>query len=71
MSEEQKAIAERLRLAFDMFAAGEEMMRLQLRREDPQASAEIIESRLFEWLQKRPGAEDGDAFGKAVPVRHT
>lgn len=69
MSEEQKAIAERLRLALDMFAAGEEMMRLKLRREDPQASAEIIESRLVEWLQKRPGAEDGDAIGRSVPVR--
>ena len=63
MSDEQKAIAERLRLAFDMFATGVEMMHLKLRREDPQASAEIIESRLVEWLQS-PGAEDGHEIGR-------
>ena len=69
MSDEQKAAAERLRLAFDLFAAGEEMMRQKLRREDPCAPDEAIEERLVKWLQERPGAEHGDAIGRSVPVR--
>jgi len=61
---ELKATSERLRLAFDLYEAGEAMMRQNLRREFPTASATEIESRLVTWLQHRPGAEHGDAVGR-------
>jgi len=55
--------AERLRLAFDLFAAGESLMRQNLRRRFPAASAEEIEAHLDAGLSKRAGAELGDAAG--------
>ena len=57
-------LAERLRLAFDLFAAGEALMRQNLKRRFPGASAEEIEARLAAWLSERPGAELGDAVGR-------
>lgn len=42
---------------------GVEMMRQRLRRQDPDASEDEIRSRLAEWLQTRPGAEHGAAWG--------
>ena len=59
--------ADRLRLALDLFAAGEAMMRQNLRRLHPDASEAEIERRLVAWLQERPGAEHGDANGIPVP----
>lgn len=59
--------AERLRLAFDLYEAGEEMMRLNLRRRHPQASPSEIEALVQAWLMERPGAERGDAAGISVP----
>jgi hypothetical protein len=56
--------AERLRLALDLFAAGEALMRQNLRRRFPEASAAEIEERLAAWLSERPGAEFGDAEGR-------
>ncbi len=56
--------AQRLRLALDLFAAGEAMMRENLRRRFPGAGAEEIEERLVAWLSERPGAELGDAVGR-------
>jgi hypothetical protein len=58
--------AARLRLAFDLFEAGERLMRQNLRRRHPGESAEQIERRLAAWLATRPGAEHGDAAGRAV-----
>lgn len=55
---------ERLRLALDLFAAGEAMMRQNLRRRFPTASEGEIEDRLASWLSERPGAELGDAVGR-------
>jgi hypothetical protein len=66
VSTDLEAAASRLRLAFDLFRAGEEMMRQTLRRQYPELSARQIEARLVEWLQKRPGAEFGDAPGRVV-----
>ena len=57
-------VAERLRLALELFAAGEEMMRQKLRREHPEAGDDEIETRLLAWLHERPGAEGGDAVGR-------
>jgi len=42
---------ERLLLAFDLYEAGEQMMRLKLRREHPLASPEEIERRIISWLR--------------------
>jgi hypothetical protein len=55
--------ARRLRLALDLFAAGEDMTRQRLRRENPGATDAHIEAVLRRWLQERPGAEFGDASG--------
>ena len=59
-------IAERLRLALDLFATGESLMRQTLRRRFPNASAAEIEERLAIWLSERPGAELGDGVGRAT-----
>lgn len=48
----------------DLFSMGVEMMRQNLRRADPEASAEEIDGRLHDWLQERPGAELGDCTGR-------
>lgn len=57
-------VVERLHLALELFAAGEAMMRQNLRRRFPAASAEEIEDRLVAWLSERPGAESGDGAGR-------
>lgn len=59
--------AERLRTALEMCDAGVEMMRLNLRRRFPEEGNEQIAARLSAWLRERPGAEHGDAPGRAVP----
>jgi len=59
----QEIMAQRLRLAFDLYEAGEDLMRQNLRRQNPQADAAEIERRLVAWLRHRPGAEQGDAVG--------
>jgi hypothetical protein len=63
---EDDPAARRLRLAFELYAAGESMMRQSLRRRYPEASDAEIEERLVEWLLTRPGAEFGDAEGRPV-----
>jgi len=66
LSDSNSAV-ERLRLAFDLYAAGEEMMRQSLIRRHPEADKAEIESLLVRWLRHRPGAEMGDAIGRPVP----
>jgi Rv0078B-related antitoxin len=61
------AAARRLRLALDLFEAGEELMRQQLRRKHPALTTAEIEARLLTWLLERPGAEFGDTTGRLVP----
>ena len=53
----------RLMLAFDLFAAGEEIVRQNLRRQHPAADPESIERLVDEWLF-RPGAESIDGWGR-------
>jgi Rv0078B-related antitoxin len=65
MTKEEIASA-RLRTAFDLFTAGERMMRQNLRRRHPDASAAEIEEMLWKWLMQRPGAEYGDGVGRPV-----
>jgi hypothetical protein len=62
-----EAAARRLRLAFDLYQTGEDLMRQRLRREHPDLSAAEIEALVVEWLLERPGAEFGDACGTPVP----
>jgi hypothetical protein len=63
MENREELLAARLRLAFDLYETGEDLMRQNLRRQDPQADAGTIEQRLVAWLRHRPGAEHGDAIG--------
>jgi len=64
MSDDLLDPGERYRLTLDLFAAGEEIMRQNLRRRLPHATPEEIESQLEAWLHERPGAEHGDASGR-------
>jgi hypothetical protein len=64
VASDRQAAAQRLKLALDLFATGEEMMRQRLRRDHPGLSDAQIEARLRQWLQERPGAEFGDSAGK-------
>ena len=57
------ASAQRVRLALDLFAAGEALMRQQLRRRHPEWTEAELRRGLLEWLRERPGAERGDAAG--------
>jgi hypothetical protein len=65
----REVAAEKLRLALEMFGLGESLMRQKLRRERPEASEKELEAKIAEWLRTRPGAEQGDAVGRSVPVR--
>ena len=59
-----EAAAQRLRLALDLYAAGEAMMCQTLRRKHPELDDAGIERLLVDWLRQRPGAEHGDAVGR-------
>lgn len=56
------------RMALDLFQAGVDVMRQNLRRRHPEAHDEEIERLLGDWLQERPGAEWGDCPGRPVDV---
>jgi hypothetical protein len=58
--------ASRFRLALDLFATGEAMMRQRLRRLNPQWGEDLLASAIQDWLRERPGAEAGDAEGRPV-----
>ncbi len=59
-----EAAASRLRLALDLFATGEAMMRQRLRRLHSEWTEAEIERRVIQWLHERPGAEEGDGEGR-------
>lgn len=54
------ALAERLRVALDLWETGVILRRQTLRREHPELSATQIEALVNRWLATRPGAEQGD-----------
>lgn len=60
---------QKIQLAFEMHELGCAMMRENLRRRFPDETDEERERRFVEWLQTRPGAEQGDAVGRPRPVR--
>jgi Rv0078B-related antitoxin len=63
---DEARLVENLRIAFDLYEAGVEMMRQNLRRRFPGTQEAEIDARLSAWLHERPGAELGDAPGEAV-----
>ena len=66
-SADVKHLVDNLWLAFELHEAGVALMRQNLRRRMPHASEEEIDVHLASWLRERPGAEPGDAEGRAVP----
>ncbi|MDQ3886126.1 MAG: hypothetical protein M3308_03710 [Actinomycetota bacterium] len=56
-------LADRFRIALELYDVGENMLRQRLRRERPEASAEDIDAAIAAWLQRRSGAEHGDHPG--------
>jgi hypothetical protein len=59
--------ADRLRIALDMYEAGELMQRQRLRRLHPDARPEEIEAEIDAWRIRRPGAPNGDCPGRSSP----
>jgi hypothetical protein len=57
-------LAEKLKVTFDLQRFGIAMMRQNLIRRHPGENAAEIDARLRAWLQRRPGAEHGDAVGR-------
>lgn len=54
------------RTTLDLFDAGLDLMRQNLRRRHPDAGSEDIERLLGAWLADRPGAQSGDSSGRPV-----
>jgi Rv0078B-related antitoxin len=57
------------RITLDLFDAGLDLMRQNLRRNHPDADGEHVERLLHAWLLDRPGAESGDCPGRPVDVK--
>jgi hypothetical protein len=62
-------VRDRVKAMFELNELAETLMRQNLRRRFPDESSEQIESRVWAWLQTRPGAEHGDAGGAVRPRR--
>ncbi|MDX1584993.1 MAG: hypothetical protein R3338_15450 [Thermoanaerobaculia bacterium] len=60
--------AANLRLALELFEAGEQLKRQSLRRVRPDASDDDIESMIIDWLRTRPGATFGDCPGRRMSL---
>ena len=56
------SIADAFRTTLDLFQAGVDLMRQNLRRSHPEARENDIERLLRAWLLDRPGAECGDCL---------
>lgn len=59
---------EAFRATLDLFQAGVDVMRQNLRRRHPATSDDGIERLLRAWLRERPGAESGDCPGRSLDV---
>lgn len=60
------SVAQRLRVALDLYQFGEEMQRSRLRRERPDATEEELKASVRAWRCSRPGAPQGDAAGRSA-----
>lgn len=69
MSSSISTLGGALRVALDLSEVGIALMRQNLRRRFPAASEDDIDQRLRAWVRHRPGAEHGDAAGRAVDPR--
>lgn len=56
----------RMRLALELSSTADEMRAQRFRRENPGMSEDEVEARMEAWRGSRPGAEAGDAAGRAV-----
>jgi hypothetical protein len=56
-----------MEIAFDLAEAAEQMKRLSLKRQNPDATEEETEQAIREWYSYRPGAEHGDGEGVPAP----
>ena len=63
------SVADSFRTTLDLFGAGLDLMRQNLRRSHPEMGDEDIERRLQQWLLDRPGADAGDCCGPTVESR--
>jgi hypothetical protein len=54
-----------LEAAMDMYEIGVEMREGRFRRDNPNATESQITAMMVEWRRWRPGAENGDAQGRA------
>lgn len=59
---------EAFRMTLDLFEAGVNLMRQNLRRAHPQAPEDEIDRLLRQWLGQRPGATFGDSIGRLVDL---
>jgi Rv0078B-related antitoxin len=59
-------LAAKLRLVFDLFAAGEDLMIQNLSRSNPRLSPQSMEAKIRKWLQARPGGSLGDSVGRPI-----
>ncbi len=57
---DDRGFAERFATTLDLWATGVARRRQAIRKSHPHASDEQVERLLREWLQQRPGAEQGD-----------
>jgi hypothetical protein len=71
MSSDPARMAERMRMTLDLFDLAEAMQRQRLKRKHPHASDAEIDDLVNAWLQRRPGAELGDAEGRSVTLPRT
>lgn len=55
--------AARVRVALELHALGEQMLRSRLRRERPDITDAALDEAIRAWLRDRPGARHGDAVG--------
>lgn len=65
-----KFLSQKLRIALDLHQTGVDLMRQNLHRRHPDAEELEIQSLLNEWLQTRPGAQQGDCPGRPYVCKH-
>lgn len=59
---------DKMRSALELADLAVRVMRQNLRRRHPDASAERIEEMLRVWVRTRPGAEHGDCDGRPIAL---